>query len=103
MAGYQCEEMILKKNRLDQLRIKNLEALPGWTWDRAGDAFNLGFDKLLSYVNTYGISTVSKSYVDSDGFKLGQWVKNRKNDYINKKLSVDRIKKFESLAGWDWS
>jgi superfamily II DNA or RNA helicase len=91
-----------KDVRLSSERIFELESLTGWTWNPFEDKFNFGFERLLNYISVHGNSRVANSYIDSEGFRLGEWVRNRKEDYKNKKLPHERILKLENISDWVW-
>ena len=37
-----------------------------------------------------------------DGYRLGQWVSDRRKDHAKGRLATDRVAKFEALPGWTW-
>lgn len=59
------------------------------------------FGLLCRYVDENGSSQVPASFVTSNGYPLGSWVSTQR---ANKgKLSIQQIKKIESIPGWTWS
>lgn len=88
--------------RLDPALAARLTALPGWDWHRHQTGWERGYDALLRYVDQHGKARLPGSCVQ-DGFRLGQWVQNRRNEYRRGKLSAERVAKLEALPGWSWS
>ena len=91
------------KNLLSQDRIDCLEALPGWSWDRLTEQWEVAFEQLQSYVNQHGNARVPNNYVTPDSFNLGTWVGTQRRNKSKNLLSQDRIERLESLPGWVWS
>lgn len=86
---------------LDTNRKVRLEALEGWSWDRANDKWEEGFTHLNSYVERHGNSLVAQSFVTDCGYRLGQWVGEQRTSY--KKMPSDRKKRLEAVCGWAWN
>ncbi len=90
------------KNLLSQDRIGRLEAIPGWSWDPLTEQLEEAFEQLQSYVQLHGNARVPNRYVTSDGFNLGTWVQNQRQNKSKNLLNQDRIAHLEALSGWSW-
>ena len=92
-----------KKGKLSQKVIKDLEAIPGWIWDRYDDRYNKGIISFKKYVKKYGNGLVEGTVIDPDGFNLSNWVTRNRSQYKKNKLSEDVIKELENTPGWVWN
>ena len=90
------------KGDLSSDRVLALEAVEGWVWDANKRNFQKGLEKLKIYVRDNKNARVPSGYEDSDGFKLGNWVNDRRRDYNKGKLSSDRVLALEAFDGWVW-
>ncbi|MEB8515136.1 helicase associated domain-containing protein, partial [Acidithiobacillus ferriphilus] len=84
-------------------RIAELEAVPGWVWGARADAWKQGLDALRTFVAREGHATIPKRHVEPDGFKLGSWVRNRRQEFRIGRMSAERIAELEAVPGWVWS
>ena len=89
------------KGKLLVERIKELEALPGWTWDARETNYQEGISYLKKYFEREGHPNAHEDHIE-ENFKLGQWIKTQTTMYKANKLSMERIKHFESFDGWAW-
>lgn len=88
-----------KKDKLSDERRKQLEAVPGWSWNPYTDAWIRNFAILEKFVDREGHARVRKEHIEND-IKLGSWVGEQR---MNKdKLSDDRRKQLEAVPGWSW-
>lgn len=60
-------------------------------------SFSVGLGHLKRYIDENGSSTMPSLYRTEDGFPLAKWLSNRKMDWKNGKLSVERIMQLEAL------
>ena len=67
--------------------------------ESASSSWEFWFSKLKQYKNTEGDCLVPKTYVSSDGCKLGVWVNTQR--YVTEKISEERIKRLTEL-GFIW-
>ncbi|WP_170067314.1 DEAD/DEAH box helicase [Malikia spinosa] len=88
------------KFKLDDARKERLEALPGWTWGAFSAQWEIGFLHLVEFLNSGGTCHVSSEYRSDDGYRLGAWIASQRG--YRSSLSVDRIKRLESIPGWSW-
>ena len=89
-----------KKGKLSPDRIKRLEEI-GFTWERFEEQFEKGFQETLLYKERTGNPNAPKNYKTAEGFQLGFWQSNQRNNYRKGKLSPDRIKRLEEI-GFKW-
>ena len=59
-------------------RYEVLAELPGWDWQARHRRLIEGLQRLTLYVEAFGTADVPYRYECEDGFKLGYWVKNRR-------------------------
>jgi superfamily II DNA or RNA helicase len=89
-----------KKGSLADDKIKKLELIDGWYWDR-DDLFDETCEQLDTWVNKYGKIPSDKSK-DKTEKQFGKWASNRRTDKKIGKLDEDKIKKLELIKGWYW-
>ncbi|MGH3556439.1 Helicase associated domain protein [Mycobacterium sp.] len=87
---------------IDGDRQRRLEELPGWTWDRYADQWEEGFRRLVEYVESHGDARVPRFYT-TDGYKLGYWINNQRDNYAKGILAADRQRRLQKLPGWTWA
>ena len=91
-----------RKGLLNQERERQLEALPGWSWDPHTDAWERGFQRAVIYARANGDSRVPKEFIDAEGFPLGTWVAKQRKLFAAGQLDADRRQRLEELDGWAW-
>jgi hypothetical protein len=91
-----------KKGVLDELRVRQLESLPGWTWDRRESDWEEGVIAIEKYIREVGDALVPALHITADGFKLGGWVTGLRTRYKNGRLPQSKIRVLEALPGWSW-
>ncbi len=89
------------RGTLETDRRRQLEALPGWTWDPRDDAWEEGFDQLQRFVEREGHADVPFGR-GKVGYQLGQWVSNQRRTYRQGNLEPERCARLEALPGWRW-
>jgi len=92
-----------KKNTLDRVHIRQLEAVEGWVWDPQEADFQEGLQKLKEYIEVHGNVRVHAKYTDPTGFRLGGWVSNRRTSYKSGRMQPNRIRELEAVEGWVWN
>jgi len=83
-------------------RVTALEAIPGWTWDPIDENFRRGIEELRGFVAREGHARVPRTHVTSSGFRLAEWVANRRAQQGNGVLSPERVAALEGIDGWTW-
>ena len=94
------------EGKLSDERISELEALPGWAWNRDDFSYQQHFEALLQYAERKGHTRVRESTVEpfqNEDLKLGDWVGRKKKEYKNGSLTQKEVAEFEALPGWEWS
>ena len=88
------------KGYLSPGRIKRLEEI-GFTWEKLEEKFENGFQETLLYKESIGNPNALSSYKTTEGYLLGSWQSDQRNNYKEKKLSSERIKRLEEI-GFTW-
>jgi superfamily II DNA or RNA helicase len=96
------QRIAYKNKTLSNERKFLLESLNGWSWDPIDDAWKLAFNYLRDYSNNKGDCLVPKDLVLENGFILGNWIQNQRQQKNSNTLSNDRKLLLESLKGWSW-
>jgi len=91
-----------RNGQLDQEKQEKLGRLSGWTWDPYSDQWQEGYKHLNIYVKREGNALVPAKYKNKEGFTLGRWVRRRRWDYSQGKLSAEKRSALEQLPGWTW-
>ena len=105
--GYPLGRWVIKQRAeyaegaLDGERQYRLKNLPGWTWDTVAEKWEVGFRRLVDYVEHNGHACVPMPFI-VDGYKLGQWVANQRIKQANGTLDASRQSRLRQLPGWTW-
>jgi len=87
--------------RLLTARIAELDAL-GMVWGIHNAKYRIGVDHLRAYIAQEGHAGVPNSHVTDDGFPLGGWVSNRREDRTVGRLSTVKTAELNALGMvWD--
>ena len=95
------QRLAWKRGRLDQGRVRRLEALPGWVWDAREAAWEEAFTRLQRFVAREGHARVPGKWRE-DGYPLGNWVSSQKASFARRELEGIRRERLEGLPGWLW-
>ena len=90
---------LYRRGELSEERIRELEALPGWTWDLLEDNWRQ-LQRFKGFRRTGGSRTSTQRHIE-DGLRLGQWVAVQRT--WREKMSPERIALLEALPGWSWN
>lgn len=76
----------------------------GWEPDPREANWKKGLEELEEYVKHKHDALVDQKYKAPSGFRLGQWVADRRNEYAAspRELSRARIAVLNSIKGWEW-
>jgi hypothetical protein len=89
-----------RQSTKDNERIKMLEKIPHWYWDKHEDQFTTKYNELVLWINVK--NRMPTEHGDDDERKLGKWCGNRRQDYKNGILSEQRIELLEKIFYWYW-
>ena len=103
-----------RKDKLSEITISALEALPGWTWQagikRSGlsqglinfhtDNWNTKYEIAKRFSIQFGHCSFPKTLLE--GEDLASWGSNQRKAFRDSKLSPEKIKALEELKGWSW-
>ena len=89
-----------KNGKLNGEQIAKLNSVGMvWTFE---DPWEIGFEHAKQYFQENGDLRVSCKYVSPDGYTLGSWITNQRNNYDSKdkyrKLDKDRIARLETIG-----
>ena len=85
-----------KQGKIDEYRVRQLEAVNGWSWNPTKDKWEGAFNDFLEYVEGGG------NVRSPDNTRWRNWVKQQRKRYFTKSFSVDQISTLESIEGWTW-
>lgn len=88
---------------LDPARQRRLSELPGWQWNPRDTIWEEGFSQLRDYGKRNGHHSPPQSYADEDGYRLGSWVSQQRQNHRKGTLSDERVQRLSNLKGWDWN
>ena len=91
------QRTLRKRGHLRPERIRLLDAI-GMVWSPHEAAWERGLAAAAHYHKQYGHINVPQSFVDSDGYKLGDWILARRADYNRKRLDPARVHSLETLG-----
>jgi len=90
-----------RAGRLSTVKVTELNAL-GMVWDPREANYRAGVDHLQTYIAQEGHAGVPNSHVTDDGFPLGGWVSNRREDRTVGRLSTVKTAELNALGMvWD--
>jgi superfamily II DNA or RNA helicase len=87
---------------LDADTVRQLEALPGWSWDPHGDAWERGFAAYTAFVTEHATTYVPSGHVDSGTFRVGQWCDTQRTLHKQGRLPPERHERLDRY-GFIWS
>jgi superfamily II DNA or RNA helicase len=90
------------KGELDPDRERELESVPGWSWDVLQALWDEGFGCLKQFVERKGHARVPVA-AREDGYRLGAWVDGQRQSYRQRMLSDERARRLDGLPGWTWT
>lgn len=89
------------KEELSPERRRQVEAVPGWTWDSSrAQLWNQRLKLLHKFVEREGHARVRFNH-EEDGFALGHWVAGQRKK--RQSMAAERRAQLESLPGWIWA
>ncbi|MFP5375274.1 MAG: Helicase associated domain protein, partial [Acidimicrobiia bacterium] len=88
-----------KAGLVDAGRVAALEAVPGWSWDVRGDAWEEHFAALAGWAAEHGHACPSSGDLVA-GFDLGRWVAKQRSALRSGRLEATRAERLRALPGW---
>ena len=101
LGGWCSNQRSRRHTKLRPEQIKQLECLPGWSWDRNDSRWESGLRHLLEYREEHGNTLISAT-ADYKGYPLGDWAAIQRRDARAGKLSDIRRKQLDAIPGWVW-
>src|SRR3990167_4624927 len=86
-------------SKVDQSRF--IEALTTKTIEVIARQWDFWFGLMIKYKKQHGDANAPSRYKTPEGFSLGTWQNNQRQNFISSKLEQDRIKKLEEI-GFVW-
>jgi hypothetical protein len=90
-----------RKNELTDKKIKILDDIPTWYWEKNDGVFDKHCEEVIEFVKKNNKLPNSKSD-DATELHLGYWCSNMRMSKKRDKLSDDQIKSLEKIKGWFW-
>jgi len=91
-----------KKNKISQARIDLLNQIAGWIFDVIDIEWELRYLSLINYQKQFKHLNPKRNEI-FEGYKIEHWIHNHRVLYNKGLLQVEKIKKIESIDGWDWN
>lgn len=85
-----------RKGKLSQERIKKLESIQQWCWNKFDEQWNTSFENVKKYWKKEGkcpVGTIKG---------IGPWCDTQRVNKRKGKLSRERIEKLETISEWKW-
>jgi superfamily II DNA or RNA helicase len=98
-SGYKLGSWVsIQRGKKKRIAVSHKRALDdlGFVWDAFAEKWERGFSALQAFFNVEGHAKVPKYFIDSDGYKLGQWVSMQKQKIG--RLPTARRRSLESLG-----
>ncbi|MCP4604402.1 MAG: hypothetical protein GY847_28415 [Proteobacteria bacterium] len=90
------------RDRLDNDKIKALEELPAWVWDRGEERYwKEGFDCLVLFIQREGHAGVPSDHVEGD-LDLSGWIHEQHVAYWDGTMLDHRRNILEGIPEWRW-
>jgi superfamily II DNA or RNA helicase len=90
-----------KKGKIFENRIKKLEQIRGWFWNKNLDEeWNDNYDMIKNYYKKNKKYPIDDCVIDD--INIGAWIKTQKYNYHKNILKEDRKKRLETLEKWTW-
>ena len=99
------QRILFKKGRLLDHRLKRLEKLSVWFWEKVScdDLFSASLYCLIEYYQEHGAKMPPYEYKTERGTSLNEWISTQRKKYHLKILSASEIRRLEAVPGWAWS
>ena len=91
------QRALYRDGRLDDSRVRRLEALPGWVWSVLDAQWEDRFTELQQYAEEHGHARPPAKT------PLGGWARNQKRSYTAGRLADSRAQQLQAVPGWTWN
>ncbi|WP_370102606.1 Helicase associated domain protein [Streptacidiphilus sp. MAP12-20] len=93
-----------RRGQLRPGRARDLEQLPGWTWDPEEARWEAGYEALLEFVAAHGHARVPQRHRNPGGYLVGRWVDKQRayGTSGHHVMTRERRERLEALPGWLW-
>jgi hypothetical protein len=91
-----------RKGVMTEARVAELEAVPGWAWDRWEYRFRRGLSLLTAYLEREGHIEVPTGHSEA-GVSLRAWMNRVKDGHRLGTLTPEHAAAVEALDGWSWN
>ncbi|QII07817.1 DEAD/DEAH box helicase family protein [Rhodococcoides fascians A25f] len=95
------QRIALTNKTLSDDRRSALDRLPGWAWDVLADQWSTWIQLMEQFVAEHGHADVPFPYAVGDS-NLRSWVATQRGLHKRGRLSEERTRELEALAGWVW-
>ena len=85
------------KEMLSERKVRLLEGLKGWVWDKSESAWNQQYQELIKYTEEKGTAKPPRNHET-----LGLWVTTQRQFFKKGKLTARRTGLLDCLEGWTW-
>lgn len=94
-----AQRRLFHQGALQSKLVKQLESLPGWSWDPFEDSWTEVFNRISEVACQHGgtLPDVMSSK------ELSAWVTRQRKMYAMGQLSADRCQRLASIPGWTWN
>lgn len=86
-----------RSGKLSDERIKLLNAI-GMIWNQNLSKWDNGYRYAIDYCKHGGCMPIPQTYVTSEGYPLGEWVRSQKRRYRSGRLESEKIRKLEEIG-----
>lgn len=99
--GQWVSERRKKKDQLSSERRMQLEALPGWAWNKVDAGWERSYRYLSAFADQHGHCKVGVDYRTTDGYNLREWISTQRKAID--KMPPEQKARLEALPGWAWN
>ena len=102
LGSWAYRQKYIQKKSLNASQIEILESIPSWNWDidsKEKTKWETGYSYLEKYFKEMGSSRVSESFITTDDFRLGAWMRVQR-ERIKKGVEDENFKCFEVFPDW---
>jgi superfamily II DNA or RNA helicase len=108
-AWAEDQRLLRRHGRLPARRVRLLDEVPGWAWDRADAWWNDSADLVEQAAREHGVLfTDTSSVLDGQRsadrrYRLGVWLAHQRQAYRDGLLDADRVARLRRIPGFTWT